>query len=112
MDYYTEIDAVELSGNVVNVEEETQHNQQLLNEGFDTEVTTKLMKQLSINENDDTAIGCLSDNGYFDLLPVSFNNKTNQGRNQKFDMGVHIKNLYHRCFLGSHFYLELSYFSH
>lgn len=69
LDYYTEIDAVELSGNIVLAEDEPLQ-QCHDTEDIDTKVTTRLMKQLSINEEVETSELC-SDNGFFDLLPVS-----------------------------------------
>ncbi|KAK3745545.1 hypothetical protein QZH41_012454 [Actinostola sp. cb2023] len=71
LDYYTEIDAVELMGNVVNnVEDESQEHQD--DTSLNADMTTKLMKQLSLNDDgrsgeEDTEV--YSNNGFFDLLP-------------------------------------------
>ena len=60
-------------GNVVNnVEDESQEHQD--DTSLNADMTTKLMKQLSLNDDgrsgeEDTEV--CSNNGFFDLLPVS-----------------------------------------
>ena len=77
LSYYTELDAVILYGTATS--NDFQHKElKSLAKGDDAQVsiTTNLFTQLSVNfgekDNKNGSQGELGNNGYFDILPVSF----------------------------------------